>query len=82
MAYITIGEEHTFGLSEPLPPKGFPDGRIRWRIREDDFILARVETADGIREFYVKEQDGYWVPSYEKGRNSTANAGADAPATG
>lgn len=77
MAIITHGEKHAFGLNEPLPPKGFPEGRIRWRIRQDDFTLARVKTVDGIREFHVKEQDGFWVPSYERGRNSVANAKGD-----
>jgi hypothetical protein len=60
------------GIKEPLPAKGFPAGRLRWRIRSDDFVLARVKTDRGIREFYVKESKGHWVPSFEKGRNQTA----------
>ena len=70
---MTIGEKHVFGVTEPLPPKGFPSGRLRWRIRNEDYTLARVKSADGIREFYVKEEGGHWIPSYEKGRNLTAN---------
>jgi hypothetical protein len=63
-----------FGLAEPRPAKGFPDGRIRWRLRNDEAVLARVRTSDGIREFCVKEEDGFWMPAFESGgRNSNAN---------
>lgn len=58
-----------FGISCPKPTKGFPPGRIRWKIRNMEFVLARVKTADGIREFFVGEKDGYWTPYSEKGRN-------------
>lgn len=68
----TVGTSLVYSIIEPLPAKGFPQGRIRWRIRHDEFVLARVKTADGIREFYVKEEDGYWVPFVEKARNADA----------
>ena len=58
-------------MQKPLPPKGFPDGRLRWRMRNTKPMLARVMTEDGIREFYVKEENGYWVPLCEKGSNLT-----------
>ena len=60
------------GIMEPLPPKGFPPGRIRWRLRLGSFALARVKSPDGIREFYVKEENGHWMPYSEKGRNLNA----------
>ncbi len=72
MAVITIGESHLFGVSEPLPPKGFPEGRIRWRIRNNEFTRAYVKTPDGIRLFIVKQKGGYWVPGCEQGRNDTS----------
>jgi hypothetical protein len=76
-SYPLSAPKHPFGITEPLPPKGFPDGRLRWCIRNDDFVLARVKTSDGIREFYVKEENGHWMPSFEKGRNATVNSGDD-----
>ena len=54
---------------EPKPTKGFPDGKIRWRMRDGEYILARVKTVEGIREFLVCEIDGYWMPNGEIGRN-------------
>lgn len=61
-----------FGIEDPKPPRGFPPGRIRWRIRHDYFVMARVKTADGIREYIIKEENGYWMPYLESGRNQTA----------
>jgi hypothetical protein len=71
MASKIYAGHHVFGVTEPLPLKGFPEGSIRLRIRDNQFALARVRTDDGIREFYVKEEKGFWVRSHERGRNST-----------
>jgi hypothetical protein len=72
MKTLLIPSNLAFGLKDPLPAKGFPDGKIRWRIRSDNLVLARVRTIDGIREFVVQEVDGYWMPLAEKGRNADA----------
>lgn len=37
-------------------------------------MLARVKVADGIREFYVKEEAGFWVPAFERARNLGAQS--------
>lgn len=66
-----IDSKLAFGSAEPLPPKGFPPGRLRWRIRAKEFMRARVQTVDGIREFAVREENGYLVPAWEIGRNQT-----------
>jgi hypothetical protein len=72
MASKIYAGRHVFGVAEPLPLKGFPEGKkIRLRVRDNQFALARVRTDDGIREFYVKEEEGFWVRSHERGRNST-----------
>jgi hypothetical protein len=71
MAIKIYAGHHVFGSAEPLPLKGFPEGSIRLRIRNNQFALARVRTDDGIREFYIKEEEGFWVRSIEKGRNLT-----------
>jgi hypothetical protein len=67
------GKIPIFGVCEPMPAEGFPEGRIRWRIRNNDFVKAYVKTSDGIREFRVIQTDGYWMPIYEQGRNRRTN---------
>ncbi len=59
-----------FGVREPKPLQGFPPGKVRLRMRNKEFMRARVRTPDGIREFTVKEIDGHWMPSHEIGRNA------------
>lgn len=75
VTYTVVGEGFVFGVNDPLPPRGFPPGRIRWRIRSKECTFARVKTKDGIREFSVKERDGYWEPAFETGRNLTIEGG-------
>lgn len=60
---------YLFGIQSPKPPIGFPEGRIKWSIRSDDFVKAFVRTKDGIRVFAVKEEDEKWVCSFEQARN-------------
>jgi len=60
-----------FGLAEIKPLRGFPEGRVRIRLRNDDFAQAYVKTATGIRCFYLYEVDGHWQPSFETARNET-----------
>jgi len=59
-----------FGVMAVMPTRGFPPGKLRLRMRAKEFVRARVKTPDGIREFYVKEEDGHWVPTIEIARNS------------
>jgi len=51
-----------FGVATPLPLKGFPRGRVRLRMRNDDFLVAFVKSARKIRRFIVAEKDGFWIP--------------------
>lgn len=71
MSATTVGA-YVYGIRTPLPPRGFPVGRLRWKIRSGDFARARVMTPTGIREFAVLEKDGCWVAAFELGRNHTA----------
>ncbi|MEO5915583.1 MAG: hypothetical protein ABIS50_15220 [Luteolibacter sp.] len=59
-------------IMQPKPAKGFPPGRLRWKQRAGCFVLARVRTDAGIREFSVQEKDGFWMPLHERGRNDSA----------
>jgi FtsP/CotA-like multicopper oxidase with cupredoxin domain len=58
-----------FGIVDPKPLKGFPPGKVRLRIRNGSFALARVRDERGIREFLIRERDGFWTPYLESGRN-------------
>lgn len=69
MATIRIGPPVIFGAGEPKPLKGFPPGRAKIRIRNDDFVRVYIKSDDGIREFTVFEEDGHWVPAFEGGSN-------------
>jgi len=65
----SVGTIIAYGSKPPLPMRGFPAGRVRIRARNDDFVLVRVRTTDGIHEYYVREVDGFWEPAFEKGFN-------------
>lgn len=67
----SVGAKIVFGSKPPLPMRGFPEGKIRVRARNTDFLRVRVRTECGIREYYVKEVDGYWEPAIETGFNSS-----------
>jgi hypothetical protein len=71
MPATIIGTKALFGRMEPKLLEGFPEGRARIRMRQDEFVLVRIKTADGIREFYPMEKDGKWIPAHEGGRNVT-----------
>lgn len=64
-----------FGIQEPKPLVGFPEGKIRLRLRNEKFALARVRDAKGVREFLIREKDGAWTPFLESGRNITPMRG-------
>jgi hypothetical protein len=66
-----IGKKYIYGCPEPLPASGFPAGKLRWKLRREQWGKALVKTADGIREYLIEEKDGKWVPAGETGRNST-----------
>jgi len=58
-----------FGIQDTKPLRGFPDGRVRIRLRNDGFAQAFVKSATGIRHFYIREVDGFWLPCFEQGAN-------------
>ncbi len=58
---------------EPLPLRGFPEGRARYRYREDEAPQVFIRTTTGIRWFVValSEDQKAFVPALEIGRNQT-----------
>lgn len=54
-----------FGVHPPLRLKGFPKGKKSVEMDFRDWVRVIVETKDGVRVFLVREEGGFWVPSYE-----------------
>ena len=69
----TFGTAHILGVCEPKPLAGFPDGRLKLRMRNKDFAKVFVRTTSSTRHFLVKESKDktYWIPGVELGRNWT-----------
>lgn len=59
------------GIPPIIPLEGFPEGRVRIRMRNRELVTVHVKTTDGIRKFLVAERNGKWVPGYEIGANIT-----------
>lgn len=66
---ILIRKQLVYGVRPILPLKGFPCGKYRLRMRPEDCAVLYVKTADGIRCYTIKEEDGHWVPDMECGVN-------------
>lgn len=58
-----------FGSTELKPLKGFPDGRIRIRIRNNEFVRVFVKTENEIQQFEVEDCGDYWTPYCETASN-------------
>ena len=71
MAATTHSPPIVFGVTEPKPLRGFPPGKVRLRLRNEDFAHAFVSSESGTRHFYVEEADGFWQPIFEQGANLT-----------
>jgi hypothetical protein len=64
-----ISSNLVYGVKDPLPLSEFPDGRIKIKMRNNDFASAYVRGDKGIRQFYIEEKDGCWIPKYEQSAN-------------
>lgn len=62
MAVISYGPKLVFAGEERRPLKGFPPGKVRIRIRPEEFAMAYVRNETGIFCYYVSEVDGFWTP--------------------
>ena len=60
-----------FGTGEPKTLKDWPYEVIKVKMSDNDFVKALVQTSEGMKWFYVKEEDGYWLPYQEVGSNQT-----------
>jgi hypothetical protein len=68
-----LARKIVFGITDPLPLRGFPPGRARIRRRADAFALVFIRPPEGgIRRFAVEDRDGAWRPAFETGANRIA----------
>ena len=67
---MKVGQAIVFGAKDVLPLHGFPEGRARIRIRNDDWVQVFVRPPEGgIKKFLVEEKDSKWCPAGEVGVN-------------
>ena len=70
MAAISYGKAHVFGIGKIGNFVGFPSGKVRVRMRHDEFVRVFIKTASGIECFRVREDEsGNWILSYKVGKN-------------
>ncbi len=63
-----------FDLAPPLPWGEDYGGRIRIRLRAEDFATACLKTSEGIKRFAITERDGKWWLKIPLGENRNHNA--------
>lgn len=70
-ARIVVGMKVVFGVREPKPIFGAPEGNQRLRMRNDSFASLFVRTATGIRHYKLEDFGDRWFcnPKLEQGRN-------------
>ena len=71
---VKITSKALYGMREPLPLSGFPEGTIKLKVRSNGFVTAYVRTSKSIRQFLVKEKDGFWKPYMETKSNTKGSA--------
>jgi hypothetical protein len=66
----TSATQAVFGVVEVKPLKGFPPGKVRIRMRHNDFVVVFIRPPNGgVRRFVIEERAGHWVPAHEIGAN-------------
>lgn len=68
---IYRGIKVVWGVREPKPIVGAPEGRQRLRMRNTSFVKLFVKSATGIRCFGLIDEGDTWRvdPKLEQGRN-------------
>jgi hypothetical protein len=63
MKLITTKQNIIFGVKDMLPLSGFPKGKVKIKMRNDNFAWAYVKTETGIYKYAIEEKNGCWMPS-------------------
>ena len=65
----TIGITCIFGTCKPKRLRGFPQGKIKLRMRNNDYMTAYVRNKEGITAYRIIEKNDNWYPAFEIARN-------------
>jgi len=63
------GKTIVWGVRDLKPIRTDIVGRQRLRMRRKNEAQLFIKTATGVRGFYLREDNGHWVPEIEFGRN-------------
>ena len=74
MAIIIGNKGAIWGVQQPKPLKNFPEGRVKLKIRNTEFVTAFIKTDTGIRKFIVRDTGKSWEPLFEQGRNERSQS--------
>lgn len=68
---VVLGEPILVGVYTTKPLRGFPEGRVKIRMRPNQFVRVYVFGPNASTCHLVRETpDGFaWVPAYETARN-------------
>jgi len=70
MLIFSKNNNAVFGMVDELPLVGFPEGKAKIKLRNDEFARVFIKTKSGIREFVIQEINNTWQPFAEIARNS------------
>jgi hypothetical protein len=63
-----------FAMCSPKPLKGWPDGKVRIKLRNAGYASGFVRAENGTtRHFLVHDDGSHWMPCHEQGVNVSAN---------
>jgi len=67
--FMSVGFKGVPGVQpvKPFSPK--PPGKIRIRMRQDEFATAFVRTADGLKKFIIQDDGETWSLGFEMAEN-------------
>jgi hypothetical protein len=69
MDNITIGFRGVVGVKPIKPLKPLPQGKIRIRMRSDEFATAYVRDASGIKQFALQDNGETWSLAFPMAEN-------------
>lgn len=68
---MTVKSKIVFGIKQQKPFIDPPPGKIRVKMRNDNFAQAFVKNGESIRHFFIRENGLRWELCYEQGSNTT-----------
>ena len=67
---IKYGETYLFGLLDEIPPiLNMPRGRVKIKVRMDDFVKLYARDEEGVKAYMLKGNEDYCYAYPVDGRN-------------